>query len=98
MVDFILVYIALVILNYIAVSYMIFVIFKALEGKDERVFFERVVGKSPDDFTAWLQLFIVLPFVGVIISGIFLYKYHSYLGQGHSDYYSLFLVFMEQKI
>lgn len=93
MLGFIFVYIALVILNYIAVGYMTFVIFKALEGKDERVFFERVVGKSPDDFTAWLQLFIVLPFVGVIISGIFLYKYHSYLEQGYSSYYSLFLVF-----
>ena len=96
MLELIFVYIALVILNYIAVGYMTFVIFKALEGKDERMFFERVVGKSPDDFTAWLQLFIVLPFVGVIISGIFLYKYHSYLEQGYSDYYSLFLVFMRE--
>lgn len=96
MLGFIFVYIALVILNYIAVGYMTFVIFKALEGKDERVFFERVVGKSPDDFTAWLQLFIVLPFVGVIISGVFLYKYHSHLQQGYSAYYSLFLVFMRE--
>ena len=93
MLNFILVYIALVILNYLAVSYMTFVIFKALEGKDERVFFERVIGKSPDDFTAWLQLFIVLPFAGVIILGIFLYRYHSYLEQGYSNYYSLFLAF-----
>ena len=97
MLEFIFVYIALVILNYIAISYMTFVIFKALEGKDERVFFERVVGKSPDDFTAWLQLFIVLPFIGVIISGVFLYKYHSYLEQGNSEYYSLFLVFKREK-
>ena len=96
MLEYIFIYIALVILNYISISYMAFVIFKALEGKDERMFFERVVGKSPDDFTAWLQLFIVLPFVGVIISGIFLYKYHSYLEQGYSDYYSLFLVFMRE--
>ena len=96
MIEIIVMYIALVILNYIAVSYMTFVIFKALEGKNERAFFERVIGKSPDDFTAWLQLFIVLPFVGVIISGIFLYKYHSYLEQGHSKYYSLFLVFKKE--
>ena len=96
MLEVILVYIILVILNYISISYMSFIIFKALEGKDERVFFERVVGKSPDDFTAWLQLFIVLPFVGVIISGIFLYKYHSYLEQGYSNYYSLFLVFKRE--
>ena len=96
MLEFIVIYIALVILNYISVSYMTFVIFKALEGKDKRVFFEKVVGKSPDDFTAWLQLFIVLPFIGVIISGIFLYKYHSYIEQGHSEYYSLFLVFRKE--
>ena len=96
MLNFMFVYIALVILNYIAVGYMTYLIFKALEGKDERVFFERVIGKSPYDFTAWLQLFIVLPFVGVIISGIFLYKYHSYLGQGYSNYYSLFLIFNEE--
>ena len=75
---------------------MTFVIFKALEGKDKRVFFERVIGKSPDDFTAWLQLFIVLPFIGVIISGIFLYKYYSYLEQGHSEYYSLFLALKKE--
>ena len=96
MLNFILVYIALVILNYLAVSYMTFVIFKALEGKDERVFFERVIGKSPDDFNAWLQLFIVLPFIGVIVSGVFLYKYHSYLEQGHSNYYSLFLTLRKE--
>lgn len=96
MVDFIFMYIALVVLNYITVSYMTFVIFKALEGKNERVFFERVTGKSLDDFTARLQLFIVLPFIGVIISGVFLYKYHSYIEQGHSAYYSLFLVFKKE--
>ena len=96
MVEFLVVYIALVILNYITVSYMTFIIFKALEGKNERAFFERVIGKSPDDFTAWLQLFIVLPFAGVIISGVFLYKYHSYLEQGYSNYYSLFLVFKRE--
>lgn len=96
MIEFILVYIALVIVNYISISYMVYILFKALEGKDKRVFFERTIGKSPDDFMAWLQLFILLPFVGVIISVVFLYRYHSYLEQGHSNYYSAFLALRKE--
>ena len=89
-------YILILILNYIFVYSMMYITFKVLEGRDSDSFFEKVLGINTSKFYGMMQLYVLIPFLGVFVGGLFLYLYYKNRDEGHSEYYSVFLAYREE--
>ena len=84
-------YILILILNYIFIYSMIYITFRGLNGRDSDIFFERVLGINTSKFYGMMQFYTIIPFLGTLVGGLFLYLYYKNRDEGHSDYYSVFL-------
>lgn len=94
--DIIVTYITLLVLNYTFIYSMMYITFKGLEGRDSDSFFEKVLGINTSKFYGMMQLYVLIPFLGVFVGGLFLYLYYKNRDEGHSKYYSVFLVFKKE--
>ena len=92
----ILTYIILLILNYAFIYSMMYITFKGLEGRDSDSFFEKVLGINTSKFYGMMQLYVLIPFLGVFVGGLFLYLYYKNRDEGHSEYYSVFLAYRKE--
>ena len=90
-------YIILLILNYAFIYSMMYITFKVLEGRDSDSFFEKVLGINTSKFYGMMQLYVLIPFLGVFVGGLFLYLYYKNRDEGHSEYYSVFLAYRKEK-
>ncbi len=95
--DSIITYIILLILNYAFIYSMMYITFKVLEGRDSDSFFEKVLGINTSKFYGMMQLYVLIPFLGVFVGGLFLYLYYKNRDEGHSEYYSVFLAYRKEK-
>ena len=89
-------YITILMLNYIFIYSMVYVTFKSLEGKDSDSFFQKVLGINTSKFYGMMQLYVLIPFLGVFVGGLFLYLYYKNREQGNSEYYSVFLAYRKE--
>lgn len=89
-------YILILLLNYIFVYSMVYITFKALNGRDSDSFFEKVLGVNTSKFYNMMQLYVLIPFLGTLVSGLFLYLYYKNRDEGHSSYYSVFLALKKE--
>ena len=89
-------YIILLILNYAFIYSMMYITFKVLEGRDSDSFFEKVLGINTSKFYGMMQLYVLIPFLGVFVGGLFLYLYYKNRYDGHSEYYSVFLALKKE--
>ena len=96
--DSIITYIILLILNYAFIYSMMYITFKVLEGRDSDNFFEKVLGINTSKFYGMMQLYVLIPFLGVFVGGLFLYLYYKNRDEGHSDYYSVFLAYRKEDL
>lgn len=94
--DSIITYIILLILNYAFIYSMMYITFKGLEGRDSDSFFEKVLGINTSKFYGMMQLYVLIPFLGVFVGGLFLYLYYKNRDEGHSEYYSVFLAYRKE--
>ena len=94
--DIIITYIILLILNYAFIYSMMYITFKVLEGRDSDSFFEKVLGINTSKFYGMMQLYVLIPFLGVFVGGLFLYLYYKNRYDGHSEYYSVFLALKKE--
>ena len=94
--DSIITYIILLILNYAFIHSMMYITFKVLEGRDSDSFFEKVLGINTSKFYGMMQLYVLIPFLGVFVGGLFLYLYYKNRYDGHSEYYSVFLALKKE--
>ena len=94
--DSIITYIILLILNYAFIYSMMYITFKVLEGRDSDSFFEKVLGINTSKFYGMMQLYVLIPFLGVFVGGLFLYLYYKNRYDGHSEYYSVFLALKKE--
>jgi hypothetical protein len=96
--DIIITYILILILNYAFVYSMIYITFRSLNGRDSDSFFERVLGINTSKFYGMMQFYTIIPFLGTLVSGLFLYLYYKNREQGHSKYYSVFLAYRKEDL
>ena len=101
MLNFILVYIALVILNYIAVYMTETVRWNILEttisySKEE--YFKKCLGKSFNQYLLDLQIKVIIPFYWVYNSLDFYDRYSKYINLKYSNPLTLWLITLEEKI
>ena len=96
--DSIITYIILLILNYAFIYSMMYITFKVLEGRDSDSFFEKVLGINTSKFYGMMQLYVLIPFLGVFVGGLFLYLYYKNRDEGHSEYYSVFLALRKEDL
>ena len=89
-------YIILLVLNYAFIYSMMYITFKVLEGRDSDSFFEKVLGINTSKFYGMMQLYVLIPFLGVFVGGLFLYLYYKNRDEGHSEYYSVFLAYRKE--
>ena len=94
--DIIITYIILLILNYAFIYSMMYITFKVLEGRDSDSFFEKVLGINTSKFYGMMQLYVLIPFLGVFVGGLFLYLYYKNRDEGHSECYSVFLAYRKE--
>ena len=94
--DSIITYIILLILNYAFIYSMMYITFKVLEGRDSDSFFEKVLGINTSKFYGMMQLYVLIPFLGVFVGGLFLYLYYKNRDEGHAEYYSVFLAYRKE--
>ena len=96
--DSIITYIILLILNYAFIYSMMYITFKGLEGRDSDSFFEKVLGINTSKFYGMMQLYVLIPFLGVFVGGLFLYLYYKNRDDGHSDYYAAYLALRKEDL
>ena len=96
--DIIIIYILTLLLNYIFIYSMMYVTFRGLEGRDSDSFFQKVLGINTSKFYGMMQLYVLIPFLGVFVGGLFLYLYYKNRDEGHSDYYSVFLAYRKEDL
>ena len=89
-------YILILLLNYIFVYSMIYITFRSLNGRDSDSFFEKVLGINTSKFYGMMQFYTIIPFLGTLVGGLFLYLYYKNRDEGHSDYYSVFLAYRKE--
>ena len=89
-------YIILLVLNYAFIYSMMYVTFRGLDGRDSDSFFEKVLGINTSKFYGMMQLYVLIPFLGVFVGGLFLYLYYKNRYDGHSEYYSVFLALKKE--
>ena len=94
--DSIITYIILLVWNYAFIYSMMYITFKGLEGRDSDSFFEKVLGINTSKFYGMMQLYVLIPFLGVFVGGLFLYLYYKNRDEGHSEYYSVFLAYRKE--
>ena len=94
--DSIITYIILLVLNYAFIYSMMYITFKGLDGRDSDSFFEKVLGINTSKFYGMVQLYVLIPFLGVFVGGLFLYLYYKNRDEGHSEYYSVFLAYRKE--
>ena len=75
---------------------MMYITFKVLEGRDSDSFFEKVLGINTSKFYGMMQLYVLIPFLGVFVGGLFLYLYYKNRDEDHSEYYSVFLAYRKE--
>ena len=91
-------YILILLLNYIFVYSMVYITFKALNGRDSDSFFEKVLGVNTSKFYNMMQFYTIIPFLGGFVGGLFLYLYYKNRYEGHSSYYSVFLALKKEDL
>ena len=91
-------YILILMLNYIFIYSMMYVTFKGLNGRDSDSFFQKVLGINTSKFYGMMQLYVLIPFLGVFVGGLFLYLYYKNREQGNSKYYSVFLAYRKEDL
>ena len=101
MVEFILVYIALVILNYVAVYMTETIRWNILEttvsySKEE--YFKKCLGKSFNQYLLDLQIKVIVPFYGIYNSLDFYVRYSKYLNLKYSKPEALWITTLEQDL
>jgi hypothetical protein len=77
---------------------MNYIVFKALDGRDTDSFFEKTLGVNTSEFYNMMQLYVIIPFLGVFVGGLFLYLYYKNRDEGHSEYYSVFLALRKEDL
>lgn len=95
-INIIVTYILILLLNYAFVYSMVYITFKALDGKNSDNFFERALGINTAEFYNMMKLYVLIPFLGVYVSGLFLYLYYKNRYKGHSDYYAVYLALRKE--
>ena len=90
-INIIVTYSLILLLNYAFVYSMNYIIFRSLNGKDSDSFFEKVLGVNTSEFYNMMQLYVLIPFLGGFVSGLFLYLYCKNRYAGHSDFYAVYL-------
>lgn len=101
MLEVILVYIALIILNYIAVYMAETVRWNILEttvsySKEE--YFKKCLGKSFNQYLLDLQIKVIIPFYGLYNSLDFYDRYSKYVNLKYSKPKALWITTLEQKL
>ena len=101
MLNFMFVYIALVILNYIAVYMTETVRWNILEttisySKEE--YFKKCLGKSFNQYLLDLQIKVIVPFYGIYNSLDFYVRYSKYLNLKYSKPEALWITTLEQDL
>ena len=91
-------YILILILNYAFIYSMIYITFRSLNGRDSDIFFERVLGINTSKFYTMMQLYTLIPFLGIFVGGLFLYLYYKNRDEGHSDYYAVYLALRKEDL
>lgn len=91
-------YILILMLNYIFIYSMVYITFKALDGRNSDSFFEKVLGINTSKYYGMMQLYTLIPFLGVFVGGLFLYLYYKNRDEGHSEYYSVFLAYRKEDL
>ncbi len=91
-------YILILILNYIFIYSMIYITFRSLNGRDSDSFFERVLGINTSKFYGMMQFYTIIPFLGTLVGGLFLYLYYKNRYEGHSDYYAVYLALRKEDL
>jgi hypothetical protein len=77
---------------------MNYIVFRSLAGKDSDSFFEKVLGINTSKWYNMMQLYVIMPFLGVFVGGLFLYLYYKNRDEGHSEYYSVFLALRKEDL
>lgn len=96
--DIIITYIILLILNYAFIYSMVYITFRGLNGRDSDIFFEKVLGINTSKFYTMMQLYTLIPLLGVFVGGLFLYLYYKNRDEGHSDYYAVYLALRKEDL
>ena len=96
--DIIITYIIILLLNYAFIYSMIYITFRGLDGRDSDSFFERVLGINTSKFYGMMQFYTIIPFLGTLVGGLFLYLYYKNREQRHSKYYSVFLAYRKEDL
>ena len=91
-------YVIILLLNYTFIYSMMYITFRGLNGRDSDSFFEKVLGINTSKFYNMMQLYVLIPFLGVFVGGLFLYLYYKNREQGHSKYYSVFLAYRKEDL
>ena len=91
-------YILMLLLNYAFVYSMMYITFRGLDGRDSDSFFQKVLGINTSKFYGMMQLYVLIPFLGVFVGGLFLYLYYKNREQGNSKYYSVFLAYRKEDL
>ena len=96
--NLIITYILIVLLNYIFIYSMMYITFKGLDGRDSDSFFQKVLDINTSKFYGMMQFYVLMPFLGVFVGGLFLYLYYKNREQGNSEYYSVFLAYRKEDL
>ena len=91
-------YIIILLLNYIFIYSMVYITFRGLNGRDSDIFFEKVLGINTSKFYTMMQLYTLIPLLGVFVGGLFLYLYYKNRDEGHSDYYAVYLALRKEDL
>lgn len=96
--DSIITYIILLVLNYAFIYSMMYITFKVLDGRDSDSFFQKVLGINTSKFYGMMQFYTIIPFLGTLVGGLFLYLYYKNRYEGHSDYYAVYLALRKEDL
>ena len=91
-------YILILILNYIFIYSMVYITFRGLNGRDSDIFFEKVLGINTSKFYNMMQFYTIIPFLGTLVGGFFLYLYYKNRYEGYSDYYAVYLALRKEDL
>lgn len=89
MLEILLLYILVVILNYVFVFYTVYLSFRVIPRHTLNSFFKQQTGKNIYQYYRELQIKIVVPFWGILYGVLFIYRFYTYKSKGYSDLYCL---------
>jgi hypothetical protein len=99
MVEFIFVYIALVIVNYITVYMTEIVrwdILETIDSYSKEEYFKKCLGKSFNQYLLDLQIKVAIPFYGLYYSISFYKRFDRHIQSGYSRQMALWLTTLEE--